>query len=382
MKTVCVRNMPLVEEAFSTLGETAIYEGRTLSPEAVQDADLLAVRSTRKIDKALLEGSTIRFVGTATIGIDHLDTDYLDKKGIHWCFAPGCNANSVSEYVTAALLYLANRHGFTLKGKTIGVIGIGNVGRRVVEKAEALGLRVLQNDPPRQRAEAPTDTFVSLDALLAESDIVTTHVPMTKEGADPTFHMADQAFFAKLKPGAIFINAARGAVVKTDDILAAIESNHLAHVVLDTWEGEPDFNPTLLEAVDLGSPHIAGHSFEGKVMGTVMVYKEACKFLGIPATWTADPYLPPPLVPSITVDAAGRSDDAVLWELVKQLYDINADDARLRKATHDRKSHFDALRKNYPMRREFRFTTVSVTNGSKSLLTAINKLGFSITTTP
>jgi erythronate-4-phosphate dehydrogenase len=380
MKTVCVRNMPLVEEAFSTLGETAIFEGRTLSPDAVKDADLLAVRSTRKIDAELLEGSNVRFVGTATIGIDHLDTDYLESKGIHWCFAPGCNANSVSEYVTAALLCLANKHGFTLKGKTLGVIGVGNVGRRVVEKAEALGLRVLQNDPPRQRAEDPTDTFVSLDTLLAESDIVTTHVPMTKEGNDATFHMADQSFFAKLRPGTIFINAARGAVVKTNDLMAAINSKHLAHVVLDTWEGEPDFNPDLLNMVDLGSPHIAGHSYEGKVMGTIMVYQEACNFLGTPATWTADKLLPPPLVPSLTTDATGRSDEAVLWELISQVYDIEADDSRLRSQTDNRKTHFDSLRKNYPMRREFRFTTVCVHNAPESLLATLNNLGFILKT--
>ena len=378
MKTVCVRNMPLAEEAFSTLGDTAVYEGRSLSPDDVRDADILAVRSTRKIDEELLKGSNVRFVGTATIGIDHLDTDYLEQNCIHWCFAPGCNANSVSEYLTAALLCISNKHGFTLRGKTLGVIGVGNVGRRVVAKAEALGLRVLQNDPPRERAETPTDAFVSLDTLLAESDIVTTHVPMTRTGQDATFHLADEDFFSKLKPGAIFINAARGAVAKTEALLDAINRKHLSHVVLDTWEGEPDFNTELLDAVDIGTPHIAGHSFEGKVMGTVMVYREACRFLGIEPTWTPDKLLPSPLVPTLTVDAKGRGEETVLWEIVSQVYDIKSDDTRMRMTTPDRRIHFDAQRKNYPMRREFRFTEVTLNNGSARLAETLKKLGFVI----
>jgi len=379
MKTVCVHSMPLVEEAFGTLGDTVVLEGRSLTAADVRDADLLATRSTTRVDAALLEGSKVGFVGTATIGTDHLDIDYLESRGIRWCFAPGCNANSVAEYLAAALLCLANRHGFTLRGKTLGVIGVGNVGKRVVAKAEALGLRVLQNDPPRQRAEAPTDAFVDLPMLLAESDIVTTHVPMTREGQDATYHLANGTFFARMRPGAIFINAARGAVVQSEALMAAMDDARLSHVVLDTWEGEPNFRPELLNRVDLGSPHIAGHSFEGKVMGTVMVYQAACRFLGVPPIWTPDALLPPPEVPEVSVEAAGRSDEEVLWEVVRQVYDIERDDARLRIDTADRAAHFDALRKHYPMRREFPFTRVNVANGSVTLLNTFNKLGFKVT---
>jgi erythronate-4-phosphate dehydrogenase len=380
MKTVCVRNMPFVEAAFRTLGDTTVLEGRSITAADVQDADLLAIRSTTPVNAQLLAGSNVRFVGTATIGTDHLDIEYLEQNDIHWCYSPGCNANSVSEYITTALLCLADRHGLTLRGKTLGIIGVGNVGKRVVQKAEALGLRVLQNDPPRRRAETPTDTFVDLDTLLMESDIVTTHVPMTREGPDTTFHMADASFFDRMRPGAIFINAARGPVVRSDDLLAALESRHLSHVILDTWEGEPGFRPELLDAVDIGTPHIAGHSFEGKVMGTVMVYQEACRVLGVPATWTPDPLLPEPVVPEISVDVAERSDEAVLWEIVKQVYDIEGDDARLRAETTDRPSHFDALRKNYPIRREFRFTTVTLSNSSARLRETLTGLGFKVQT--
>ena len=184
MKTVCTLNMPYAEDAFSTLGETIALEGRSICAADVKDIDLLATRSTTNVNAQLLDGSKVRFVGTATIGTDHLDIDYLEKRGIHWCYSPGCNANSVSEYITTALLCLADRHRFRLRGKTMGIIGVGNVGRKVVEKAEALGMKVLQNDPPRQRAEPDNNSFCDLDTLLEESDIVTTHVPITKEGQD------------------------------------------------------------------------------------------------------------------------------------------------------------------------------------------------------
>lgn len=393
MKTVCVRNMPFVQEAFETLGETTLLEGRSITADDVRDADLMAIRSTTKVDATLLEGSKVRFVGTATIGTDHLDIDYLERNNIRWCFSPGCNANSVSEYLVTALLCLANRHGFQLRGKTLGVIGVGNVGKRVVDKAKALGLNVLQNDPPRQRTEADTNTFVDLDTLLDNSDIVTTHVPITREGPDATYHMADAEFFNRMRLGSIFINAARGPVAETNALLDMIASRHLAHVVLDTWEGEPQFNPDLLKAVDIGTPHIAGHSFEGKVTGTVMVYQDACRMLGVAPTWTPDALLPPPDVPEVILDATGLSEEDALWNIVHQVYDIEGDDTRMRsplqsappraypagsKDATDLSSHFDSLRKNYPIRREFRFTTVNLHNATDALHETFTQLGFNV----
>lgn len=376
MKTVCARNMPFAEAAFSTLGKTAVREGRAITSADVRNADLLAIRSTTPVNADLLDGSRVRFVGTATIGTDHLDIPYLKRHNIEWCFSPGCNANSVSEYVIAALLCLAHRHGFTLRGKTLGVIGVGNVGSRVVAKGKALGMHVLQNDPPRERAEAPTDRFVNLQTLLAESDIITTHVPITHNGPDTTVHMANEAFFSRMQRGAIFINAARGTVVKTGALLKALDSGQLAHVVLDTWEEEPTVSAAALAAVDIGTPHIAGHSFEGKVAGTVMVYNAACRFLGKIPTWSPDALLPPPLVPTVSVDTSGRTNEAILWEVVKQVYDIEGDDQRLRKSTSDIAAHFDALRKHYPMRREFRFTTVTLKHAAPALLKLLTDLGF------
>lgn len=383
MKIIADRNMPCAAEAFATLGETVILDGRTLTASDVRDAEVLAIRSTTRVDAALLAGSRVRFVGTATIGTDHMDIPYLEARGIQWCFSPGCNANSVSEYITAALLHLAAAHGLSLAGKTMGVIGVGNVGSRVVQKAQALGMKVLVNDPPRQRqsASAPAGTFgfCGLDELLEASDIVTLHVPMEKGGMDPTFHLAGESFFRRMRPGTLFINAARGAVVDTPALMEAIRSGHLAHTVLDTWEGEPGgYSEDLLERVDIGTPHIAGHSFEGKVAGTEMVYRAACEVLGQKAVWTAEGRLPAPPVPAVQADARGRRLEEVLDEVVRQVYDITADDAHMRRREplKEKAAHFDGLRKNYPMRREFRFTEVTCKHAGPDLNAVLGGLGF------
>lgn len=381
MKIICATNMPFAMEAFSSLGETRILEGRDIKAADVRDTEILALRSTTKVNRDLLEGSKVRFVGTATIGTDHLDIPYFDRAGIKWCYAPGCNATSVSDYVTAGLLYLACKHGLTLEGKTIGVIGVGNVGRRVVQKAQALGMRVLMNDPPRARAEAGAP-FVGLEQILAEADIITVHVPLTKEGADKTVHLADREFFRRAKKGLVFVNAARGPVVDSPALLRAMDEGQVSHVILDTWEGEPGYPLDLMHRVDIATPHIAGHSFEGRVMGTVMVYREVCKFLGIPAAWSHEPLMPPPLVPLIKVEAAGRCCQDVLREVVRQVYDIEGDDRRFREtAVADevaRKKHFDRLRREYPERREFHYTTVELHGGSRKLSDTLAGLGFKV----
>jgi erythronate-4-phosphate dehydrogenase len=374
--------MPFAMEAFSTLGETRILEGRLIKAVDVRDTEILALRSTTKVTRELLDGSKVRFVGTATIGTDHLDISYFDQAGISWCFAPGCNANSVSEYVTASLLYLACKHGITLAGKTLGVIGVGNVGSKVVQKAHALGMRVLLNDPPRERTHAGNETFVSLNQVLAEADIITCHVPLTKTGPDKTVHLADASFFANAKPGLIFLNAARGPVVDSNALLQALDSGRVSHAVLDTWEGEPDYRMDLLARVDIATPHIAGHSFEGKVMGTVMVYQAVCKHLGVPATWSHEPLMPVPIVPEVVVDVAGKGDQTVLREVVRQVYDLEGDDRRFRaSAVMDEKTrmrNFDALRSDYPERREFRYTTVKLNGGSRNLALTLGHLGFKV----
>jgi len=390
---ICSTNMPFVLEAFGTLGVVKVLEGRNITASDVRDADILAIRSTTKVDRALLEGSRVKFVGTATIGTDHMDLAYLDQAGIRWCYAPGCNAESVSQYITNALLCLGQRNGFTLAGKTACVVGAGNVGSRVVRKLRALGLRVLMCDPPRARGINPPTgpgvvdpfepgPFVSLDETLREADIVTLHAPLTEDGPDRSRHMADASFFVRLKKGAIFVNAARGGLVETDALLAAIQDGTVRHTVLDTWESEPKYRLDALAAADLATPHIAGHSFEGRVMGTVMLYRAACAFLGLEPGWSHKSLMPDPPVPEARANATGRTDETVLWEICRQTYDIEADDRRFREAADAdatvRGANFDRLRKEYLMRREFACTHVAIRNCRKTLLDKVRKLGFDV----
>ncbi|NLB55767.1 MAG: 4-phosphoerythronate dehydrogenase, partial [Lentisphaerae bacterium] len=202
MKIVAIDNVLFAEDAFSTMGDVELVSDRNISNKILKDADILVARSTIKFNRTLLEGTGVKFAGTATIGTDHIDIDYLNQQGISWCAAPGCNANSVAEYIVSALLYLASRHNISLKGKTIGIVGVGNVGSRVVQKALALGMNLLLNDPPRAESEG-SDGFVSLEQLLAESDIVTMHVPLIKTGKHPTLQMVNEKFFELMKHGSI-----------------------------------------------------------------------------------------------------------------------------------------------------------------------------------
>ena len=382
MKIVCAASVLFGREAFQTLGDVVVVPDYELSNEILKNADMLIVRSKTRITAQLLEGTHVGFVGTATAGYDHLETEYLDYAGIAWCAAPGCNANSVSEYVVAALLCLGQRHHFDLAGKTLGVVGVGQVGGRVVKKAGALGMTALRNDPPLALA-SDDPGFVSIENVLRDSDIITLHVPLTRAGQFPTFHMANCSFFSRMKPGAIFINAARGEAVESDGLLFALEKGFVGHAVLDVWEGEPLVPRKLLEKIDLGTSHIAGWSFEGRLNGTLQVYREACHFLEADPKWAPDEkILPPPKVPEILADAKGKSDETVLWEIVKAAYDIESDDRALRasliREEPARATHFDTLRRTYPDRREFAATTVRLQNANRILAGQISALGFSV----
>jgi erythronate-4-phosphate dehydrogenase len=369
--------MPFAKEAFDSIGKTLVIDGRKITREHVRRANLMAIRSTTKVNEGLLCDSPVKFVGTAKIGIDHMDIPYLEKNGIKWCFSPGCNANSVAEYIVCALLSLAVRNNLQLRGLTIGVIGVGNVGRLVAKKTKALGLNVLINDPPREAKEDKNQTnWTGLDDLLKKSDIVTFHVPLEKNGKWPTYQMADQAFLAKMKSGAIFINCARGGIMNTDAVLDALKQKHISHMVIDTWENEPAIRTDMLVAADITTPHIAGHSFEGKVNGTVMVYREACAFLGINPEWSAEQLMPPPVVATIELDVKGLGYEEALWRICGKVYDIGADTARLKAVEGNMPESFDNLRRKYPMRREFRFTEVRLTNASPALASTIKALEF------
>jgi len=377
LKIIADENIPFAREAFGALGEVTLISGREATPQVLRDCDLLFCRSVTKINRELLEGSRVRFVGTATIGTDHVDIPYLRERGIAFASAPGSNANSVAEYVVAALLVLARDGGFVLEGRTLGVVGVGNVGSQVVRKAEALGLRVLQNDPPLARRTGEP-RFLPLEALL-EADFLTFHVPLSREGEDATCHMADAALLRRLRPSACLLNTSRGAVVETQALKDALGRRRIAAAVLDVWEGEPAIDLDLLSQAAIGTPHIAGYSFDGKVAATEMIYRAACETLGVEPAWDPAAIMPPPGHPRLEIRCAGRPDEDVLREAVLTVYDIEADDRNLRQSPQppaERGAYFDRLRKIYPERREFHNTTLVLHGAAERLEAGLAGLGF------
>ncbi len=243
------KHTPYAVEAFEHIGKVTALDTNEITKDTVKDADILIVRSETKVDHTLLDGSRVKFVGTVTIGTDHVDQEYLAKSGITFVSAAGSNSNSVSEYITAVLLELAQNKGFSLKGKSIGIVGVGNVGSKVWRKVEALGMQVFLNDPPLQR-QGSSYPLQSIEKLM-EADIVTLHIPLTRSGPDATFHLFDENRIRKMKQGAILINSSRGGVVETDALKRALSDGHISAAVLDVWEKEPNIDTSLLELVSI-----------------------------------------------------------------------------------------------------------------------------------
>lgn len=380
MKIVADANIPFVRECFSSVGEVEVLSGRDIAPPTVADADALLVRSITPVNAELLSGSAVRFVGTATIGFDHVDLLYLERNGIGFASAPGSNANSAAEYVVAALLEVGRRYGIQLEGSSIGVIGVGNVGGRVAGKCEALGMRVYRNDPPLQR-QTGDSKYVPIEALY-DCDFITIHTPLTREGMDKTHHLADAGFFSNLKQGVVFLNAARGAVVDSQALQAAIRADRLQAVVLDVWEHEPNIDTGLLEMVDLGTPHIAGYSFDGKVAGMIMIYRSLCEHFGLTPQLDVQDFLPEPLVPRMELETGGIGDEDHLASAVEKVYCITRDDRNLREIIQhpsgDGGRFFDALRKNYPVRRELQNTTIVLAHPREGLVHKLRGIGFKV----
>ncbi len=360
MKIIADANIPFVKECFSSIGEVEVFTGRQIKQDVVGDAECLLVRSVTRVDSDLLAGSKVRFVGTATIGVDHIDIEYLAKNNIDFASAPGSNANSAAEYVIAGLLEIGRKFKIKLEGKSIGIIGVGNVGSRVAKKCTALGMKVLLNDPPLQRKSGDAK-YLPLEELY-DCDFITLHTPLTFEGVDKTFHLAGEKFFKSLKPGCVFFNASRGRVVDTEALKAAIRSGQLETAVLDVWENEPNIDAELLEMVGIGTPHIAGYSLDGKIAGMIMIYEAACEYFKLETKYGVKDFLPEPYVPQLQINPNGGNEQDVLREAVEKVYKISEDDLKLRqilnKLTEGRGEYFDDLRKNYPVRREFQNTNI------------------------
>ena len=370
MKILVDENMPYARELFSRLGEVRAVPGRPIPMDALSDADALMVRSVTKVNEALLGDKSIKFVGTATAGTDHVDQAWLQQAGIGFSAAPGCNAIAVVEYVFSALLMLVERDDFALTDRTVGIVGGGNVGGRLQKRLEALGIKTLLCDPPRADNGDAGD-FRALDELVAQVDVLTFHTPLYKEGPYKSLHLADEALIRRLKPGAILINACRGPVVDNAALLACLEEGQDLSVVLDVWEPEPDLNLALLEKVDLGTSHIAGYTLEGKARGTTQVFEAYSQFIGQPQEVALSSLLPAPEFGHISLH--GPLDQPTLKRLVHLVYDVRRDDAPLRKVAGI-PGEFDKLRKNYLERREWSSLTVECDDADAAAL--LQQIGF------
>jgi erythronate-4-phosphate dehydrogenase len=378
MKIVADANIPFVKECFSSIGDVTVIGGREMTPWNVADADILLVRSITPVGVDLLAGSKVRFVGTATIGFDHIDLDFLDSKNIGFASAPGSNANSAAEYVIAGLLEVGKRCALDLEGRSIGIIGVGNVGSRVAKKCAAMGMAVSLNDPPLQRQTGDAK-YLPLEKLF-DCDFITFHTPLTFEGPDKTHHLAGEKFFKSLKQRSVFVNASRGGVVDSSALKSAIRSGRLRAVVLDVWENEPDIDTELLKMVDLGTPHIAGYSLDGKIAGMIMIYKAVCEYFAVEPKYDLQDFLPEPAVPELKVNPDIINDQDVLLNSVQKIYRIDKDATRLRrildKPAENRGEHFDGLRKNYSVRREFQNTRVILEDTNIALAKKLIGIGF------
>ncbi|MDP4289662.1 MAG: 4-phosphoerythronate dehydrogenase PdxB [Bacteroidota bacterium] len=373
MKIVIDDKIPYIKGALEPFADVIYLPGKKTTPEEVKDADAIITRTRTICNEKLLAGSSVKFIATATIGFDHIDTAYCEAAGIRWTNAPGCNSKSVEQYIASALMVMAGKKEFVLSDKTIGVIGVGNVGSKVARICEIFGMKVLLNDPPRARKEGAKG-FVGLEEILEKADIITMHVPLNVEGRDKTFHLADESFFASAKRKPVFINSCRGEVVVKESLKAAIREGKVAGVVIDCWENEPDIDTELLNMIDLGTPHIAGYSKDGKANGTSMSVQALSRFfgLGIDGWECEDVELPPST--SIEIDGAHKTEQQILSEAILATYDIRNDDHALRSAV----GSFEKLRGDYPVRREFPVFEIKAGNLEQRIIKKLLDIGFKV----
>jgi erythronate-4-phosphate dehydrogenase len=351
MKIVFDQNIPLVDKLFADLGTLVPLPGRKIKPEHLEAATALLVRSVTTVDESLLANSPVTFVGSCTIGSDHLDVGYLEQRGIDWATAPGCNAGAVVQYVLSAMA--ATQPDWL--GKTVGIIGCGNIGGRLFKILEQLGVRCVCYDPVL--SSTACFPWVSFAEVLA-ADIVTCHVPLNKQGAFPTYHMLNANSLSKLNADALLINTSRGAVIDNSALLQQLQQRPDLRVVLDVWENEPSIEESLLERVSIATPHIAGYSLDGKERGTWMIYRALMKHCGMIVNKTEEDVLTQGhSAITISTDWHLLAPQQQLNHLLLSCYDIMGDDRELRpyRQRHKKLSeHFDNMRQYYPIRREYR----------------------------
>ena len=337
MKVIADNKIPYIREALAELADEVVYlPGKAFTPDIVRDADALITRTRTLCNRDLLAGSKVQFIGTATIGFDHIDTAYCKKAGIIWSNCPGCNAGAVEQYIHSVLLLLQQEKGLKLKNACIGIVGVGHVGSRIKQLAERLGMKALLNDPPRE-AQGESG-FTDLQTLAQCCDVITFHTPLVRQGDFPTFHLADESFFASLQRQPYIINTSRGEVIDENALRKALNKGLIKDAVIDVWEHEPNIALDLLNRIFIGTPHIAGYSADGKANATRMTLEAFCKFFGKEMKFT----ILPPDMPHPPFD----SNEAIRQ---LQIYDPRRDCTELR----NHPEQFEQLRGDYPLRREY-----------------------------
>lgn len=375
LRIVADENIAAAADAFGVYGEVTLLPGRAIDREAVADADVLVVRSITKVDRTLLEGSSVRFVGTATIGRNHLDEDYLWRSGITLVDAAGAGARSVAEYAITSLLTLHRRGTIDLNGSSAGVIGVGAIGSLVSEFLQVIGLPVVEFDPPRDEADGDAFQSATIEEIHG-CDVIVLAAPLKKDGDHPTYHQAGRNFFNRLKPGATLVNVARGGIVDSEALLEALRAEKV-NAVLDVWEDEPEVDPELLGRCALATPHTAGYSRDGKLRGTEMMAAGIAEWSGSEAVWHPSTML---TGEAGTIEpVVGRDTLSTLGSIVAQACPIEKDDAALRALfplpPEERRKGFDRQRKEYGVRREFSVWRLG--DCSEEVARMAERLGFS-----
>jgi len=374
MKIVIDDKIPFIKGVFEPYAEVVYLPGDKFTRDDVSNADALVIRTRTICNEALLQGSSVKFIATATIGYDHIDTAWCEENGIKWTSAPGCNSGSVKQYMASVLATLSVHYGFNYDEMTLGVIGVGNVGSKITELGNSLGMKVLMNDPPRAEKEGWA-LFEPLDEILSMSDIITLHVPLKSTGSHQTYHLFEKTMLECLRRGTILINSSRGEVVDNVSLKNALKNKQIGAAVLDVWENEPNIDVELLSLLNIATPHIAGYSADGKTNGTTMSVQALSRFFGLPLTKWQPSEIPNPIQPLLfELDCRGKNVQQCINEAIWHTYLVNDDDGRLRASP----TTFEKQRGDYPIRREFEAFTIDLKNEIPIVEKRLLSLGFSI----
>lgn len=366
-------NIPFLRGAVEPYANMQYLPASQITRGALANADALIIRTRTRCDAALLEGTPVKFIATATIGHDHIDQVFCKQAGVSWSNAPGCNASSVMQYMACALASIALHDKKKFNELCLGVIGAGKVGKKVINLAQVLGMKVLVNDPPRERHEGRL-AFTELPRLLEEADIVSMHMPLNQEGPDKSLHMADNFFFESMKIDAWFINTARGEVTQTGALKNALRSGKLRGAVIDVWENEPDIDKELLHLAFIATPHIAGYSLDGKANGTAMSVKAISRFFKLGIDNWHPTKIPAPQNPVIHLNDPYKNTEELIREVFTHTYNIHADSRLLK----NKPSDFEVSRDNYPPRREFPAFSIDAQQLADPMRNMLKQMGFHV----